>query len=248
MRSLTHEVVCPPPSLHPSLDDPRLAWEARYSKGSCSPKTKISGGLGFYLGGPKKIASLLDGGAKETVFGYRVMFEKGWEWVKGGKLPGMYGGVGDAAYGCSGGRRNDRCKCFDVRLMWRCDGKGEIYAYLPVNETNTNALLAVPPYSKANPDYGISVGIGAWTFESGVWTAIAQRVKLNDIGRADGELQLWINGECVIHAKGLIFRGDECSHIKGMHFQTFFGGHESDWASPKDQRAWFSDISGAVIR
>jgi hypothetical protein len=89
MRSLTHEVVCPPPSLHPSLDDPRLAWEARYPKGSCSPKTKISGGLGFYLGGPKKIASLLDGGAKETVFGYRVMFEKGWEWVKGGKLPGM---------------------------------------------------------------------------------------------------------------------------------------------------------------
>jgi hypothetical protein len=39
-----------------------------------------------------------------------------------------------------------------------------------------------------------------------------------------GELQLWINGECVIHAKGLIFREDEASHIKGMHFQTFFGG------------------------
>jgi hypothetical protein len=86
-----------------------------------------------------------------------------------------------------------------------------------------------------------------------------------------GELQLWINGKCVIHAKGLIFREDETSHIKGMHFQTFFGGarmlllfvvwqmitsfsyyhrsgHESDWASPKDQRAWFSDVSGAVIR
>jgi hypothetical protein len=139
----------------------------------------------FILVDLKKIASLLDGGAKETVFGYRVMFEKGWDWVKGGKLPGMYGGVGDAAYGCSGGRQNDRCKCFDVRLMWRRDGKGEIYAYLPVNETNTNALLAVPPYSKANPDYGISVGIGAWTFGSGIWTAIAQRVKLNDIGRAD---------------------------------------------------------------
>jgi hypothetical protein len=45
--------------------------------------------LGFYLAGPKEIASLLDQGAKEAVFGYRVMFEKGWEWVKGGKLPGM---------------------------------------------------------------------------------------------------------------------------------------------------------------
>lgn len=89
MRSLTHEVVCPPPSLHPSSDDPQLAWEAKYPKGSCSPKTKIPGGLGFYLGGPKEIVSLLDQSAKEAVFGYRVMFEKGWEWVKGGKLPGM---------------------------------------------------------------------------------------------------------------------------------------------------------------
>ncbi|KAG2359435.1 polysaccharide lyase family 14 protein [Suillus spraguei] len=247
-RSLTHEVVCPPPSLHPSSDDPQLAWEAKYPKGSCSPKTKIPGGFGFYLGGPKEITSLLDQGAKEAVFGYRVMFKKGWEWVKGGKLPGIYGGVGDAAYGCSGGRQSDRCKCFDVRLMWRRNGKGEIYAYLPMNETNANALLAVPPYSKVNPDYGISVGIGAWTFGSGVWMTIAQRVKLNDIGRADGELQLWINGECVIHARGLIFREEEASHIKGMHFQTFFGGHESDWASPKDQCVWFADVSGAVIR
>ncbi|KAG1819444.1 polysaccharide lyase family 14 protein [Suillus variegatus] len=246
-RSLTHEVVCPPPSLHSSSDDPQLAWQARYPKGSCSPKTEIPGGFGFYLGGPKEIVSLLEG-AKEVVFGYRVMFEKGWEWVKGGKLPGIYGGIGDIAYRCSGGRQNDRCKCFDVRLMWRRDGQGEIYAYLPINETNTNALLAVLPCSKANPDYGISVGIGAWIFGSGVWTTVAQRVKLNDIGRADGELQLWINGECVIHAKGLIFREDEASHIKGMHFQTFFGGHESDWASPKDQHAWFSDVSGAVIR
>ena len=29
------------------------------------------------------------------------------------------GGIGDTAYGCSGGRQNDRCKCFDIRLMWR---------------------------------------------------------------------------------------------------------------------------------
>ena len=24
-------------------------------------------------------------------------------------------------------------------------------------------------------------------------------------------------------------------------------GHTEDWASPKDQRAWFADISGAII-
>ncbi|KAG1720509.1 uncharacterized protein EDB91DRAFT_1064826, partial [Suillus paluster] len=36
------------------------------------------------------------------------------------------------------------------------------------------------------------------------------------------ELQLWINGVWVIYADGLIFREDEASYIKGMHFQTFF--------------------------
>ncbi|OJA13688.1 hypothetical protein AZE42_05525 [Rhizopogon vesiculosus] len=245
---LTHDVVCPPPSIHPSSDDPRLAWEAKYPKGSCSPSTKTPGGMGFYLGGSEKIVDLLKHGhPTEAIFGYRVMFEKGWDWVKGGKLPGIYGGIGDAAYGCSGGRQKNRCKCFDVRLMWRRDGLGELYAYLPINETNTNALLAVP-HSTTNHQYGISVGCGAWAFEPGVWTTVAERIKLNDIGKHNGELQLWINGVSVIHAKGLIFREDEKSHIKGMHFQTFFGGHEPDWASPKDQHAWFADVSGAIIR
>ena len=88
-RSLTHEIVRPPPPLHPSPDDPKLAWEARYPAGSCSPKSKIPGGMGFYFGGPKEIVALLEQGATEATFGYRVMFEKGWDWVKGGKLPGM---------------------------------------------------------------------------------------------------------------------------------------------------------------
>lgn len=245
---LTHNVVRPPPpvrrSSHP---EPKSAWEAGYPKGSCSPKTPLPGGLGFYLAGPKTFSTALERGAREAVFSYRMMLQKDWEWVKGGKLPGTYGGVGELAYRCSGGRQHDRCKCFNLRLMWRENGMGELYAYTPINKTNEKALLAVPPFSKTNSDYGISVGKGAWTFEPGVWTTIAERVKLNSIGEADGEVQVWINGQCVIHAKGLILRVDEESHIKGMHFQTFFGGHTPDWASPKDQHAWFADVSGVIV-
>lgn len=39
-----------------------------------------------------------------------------------------------------------------------------------------------------------------------------------------GEVQLWVNGKSVIEITGLILREDEALHIKGMHFQTFFGG------------------------
>jgi len=39
-----------------------------------------------------------------------------------------------------------------------------------------------------------------------------------------GEIQLWIDGTSVINVSGLMLREEEASHIKGMHFQTFFGG------------------------
>ncbi|KAL4079094.1 polysaccharide lyase family 14 protein [Scleroderma citrinum] len=245
-KDLTHNVVHPPPPIHPSIHpEPSSAWEASYPERSCSPRTDIPGGLGFYLAGPKEFSSALEKGAQEAVFGYRVMFSKDWEWVKGGKLPGAYGGVGDLAYRCSGGRQTDRARCFNLRLMWRRNGLGELYVYAPLNKTNEKALLSVPN-SKMNSDYGISVGQGAWTFTPGVWTTVAERVKLNTVGDANGEIQLWINGMSVIHVKGLILREDKASCIKGMHFQTFFGGHTPDWAAPKDLYAWFADVSGVI--
>jgi hypothetical protein len=80
-----------------------------------------------------------------------------------------------------------------------------------------------------------------------------------------GELQLWIDGKSVINTAGLVFRDSLASHVHGAHFQTFFGGkhywqkhlfsdqclrfqgHTQDWASPKDQKAWFTNVSGAVL-
>lgn len=66
---------------------------------------------------------------------------------------------------------------------------GEIYAYLPLVKENTDVLCKVPPKSEQNPDYGFSIGRGAWRFEPGKWTVIAQRVKLNDAGEANGMLR-----------------------------------------------------------
>jgi len=218
-----------------------------FPEGSINPSGTIPGGFGFYLSGPSNFAKRLES-ATEALFSYRVMFEEGWEWMKGGKLPGLFGGVGDLSYRCSGGRQDERCQCFSLRLMWRTAGKGEIYAYIPLNDTNRDRLLEVPPESHENSEYGFSVGRGAFKFPKGAWTAIAERVKLNTVGQADGEIQLWINGTSVINISGLILREEEESHIKGVHFQTFFGGNKSDWASPKDQKAWFADVSGAIIR
>jgi len=197
------------------------------------------------------------------MFGYRVLFQRDFHWAKGGKLPGIFGGEGEAAYHCTGGRTEDeQCgRCFNFRLMWRPNANGEIYAYangeiyayLLPDESNTNILARIPPRSKQNPDYGFSIGQGAFVFtceseeSDQSWLTIVERVKLNDVGVANGELELFVNGRSTILAKGLTLRKSPSSHIQGMHFQTFFGGHSEEWASPKDQHAWFTDISGAII-
>ena len=82
-------------------------------------------------------------------------------------------------------------------MMWRDigpreNGIGELYAYLPQNATNVAAMLAVPPRSIQHPDYGFSVGRGAWRFETGKWTTVAERVRMNAVGVANGAFPLRI--------------------------------------------------------
>lgn len=234
---------------HPVVAGPitgDASWEATYPNGSYSPSSGIRGGFGFYVGGPSFFSSLLPN-ATEVLTSYSVYFEQDWEWQLGGKLPGQFGGVGDLAYACSGGRQDDRMECFDLRFMWRTDGLGELYAYLPLTDDNAAVLATVPPETIENPDYGFSVGRGAWTFPAGAWTTIAERVKVNDPDSLNGEVQVWINGTSVISASNLQMRNSSDSVFQGMHFQTFFGGSTSDYASPQTQNAWFSDISGAVL-
>ena len=68
----------------------------------------------------------------------------------------------------------------------RQGGSGEIYAYMPEFDKNTEQLLAVPPKSHGNHQYGFSVGRGAFLFPRGRWVTIAERVKLNDPGEENG--------------------------------------------------------------
>ncbi|KAF8211981.1 hypothetical protein K438DRAFT_1805753 [Mycena galopus ATCC 62051] len=166
----------------------------------------------------------------------------------GGKLPGLYGGNSDDdAVGCSGGHHSD--SCYSARFMWRTNGMGELYTYLPPSFTvnNSTKVCQYPPFSTCNPTYGASIGRGSFNFTPGVWNTVSQRVQLNDVGSTDGEIQVWANGNSVIDVSGLVLRNSSDGKHRGMMMQTFFGGSTSDWASPKTQDAYFSDFSVAII-
>ncbi|EJD54658.1 hypothetical protein AURDEDRAFT_110207 [Auricularia subglabra TFB-10046 SS5] len=228
------------------------AWQINYPKGSYNPSADdaVRGGIGFYFPGPTG-HDWSDPATNEILFSYAVYFPAGFNFVKGGKLPGPYGGATeDEAYACSGGRQDDREGCFDLRLMWRTSGAGEIYAYVPIStdgsDPNTKSFSTLKN-SVIDGSFGVSVARGAFTFATGAWTVVAERVKLNTVGQTDGELELFVNGESVIHATNLQIRTKPEVVFRGVHFQSFFGGSDNTWATPTDQQVFFAGISGATL-
>lgn len=237
ISSLTHSYV---------QKEGKSSMQAHYPKGSWNFQQEPLGGISFYAGGPASVDLTT---AKEATFGYSVFFPEGFDFVKGGKLPGLYGGdTAEGSVSCSGGARETTC--FSARLMWRTNGAGELYTYLPPYTDSAFAAnkkqCDVAPFSECNPTYGASVGRGSFSFATGQWTTISQRVRLNDPGQANGELQLFANGKSVINVSGLMLRDGSEGRIRGIQMQTFFGGSDSSWATPKDQDVWFSDFSAAI--
>ena len=99
-----------------------------------------------------------------------------------------------------------------------------MYTYLPPSFSANDAVCDVAPKSECNPTYGASVGRGSFTFAAGKPTRVTMRVRLNDAGKENGELQLWSNGKSVVNVDGLVIRNSDKGRIYGLMVQTFFGG------------------------
>jgi len=230
MNSLSHDYV---------HEHGKNAVKAKYAKGSYVLSKDPKGGFSFYAKGPDDVDLKT---AKEVTFGYSAYFPEDFDFVKGGKMPGVYGGDSDeGSLSCSGGSRND--ECFSVRLMWRKDGMGEFYTYLPPSYDANKRVCDVAPQSECNSDYGASVGRGSFTFERGAWTTITMRVKLNDKNQDNGEIELFANGKSVVSVDGLRIRDSGAGLFRGLMMQTFFGGGDTSFSTPKYQEVLFADLS-----
>ncbi|KAJ3500580.1 hypothetical protein NLJ89_g9732 [Agrocybe chaxingu] len=149
---------------------------------------------------------------------YEVAFDSGFDWVKGGKLPGIRGGLNST--GCSGGNKADGLDCFSSRLMWRKSGTGEVYAYIP-----TPNNLCSEKSITCNSDFGVSVQRGTFGFVSGEWVRVTQLVQLNDPPNvANGYIALYFNDILVVSQQDLQIRASNSVAANGFYFSTFFGG------------------------
>lgn len=190
-----------------------------YPAGSASPS--VAKHAGVPVGGAQFYADLGLPPGDTLHLSYALRFSEGFDFVKGGKLPGLFGGTET-----SGGNIPDGTNGFSTRFMWRSRGKGEVYAYLPTSKK-----------------YGTSIGRGRWQFTPGVWHRLEQQVNLNQPGKKDGRVQVWLDGKKVLDKGNLTFRTTETLKIEGIFFSTFFGGGDRSWATPKAVYVDFADFA-----
>lgn len=157
---------------------------------------------------------------EELYFSYRVRFEEGFDWVKGGKLPGLFGGRGN-----TGGNVPDGNDGWSGRMMWRQEGRATQYVY--------------------HPDQSGMYGEFYWwehRFEPGKWHTVEHHFTMNTPGMHDGLLVTWFDGVQSLRVESLRFRDIDTFAIDGLWLTTFFGGGDDTWNATKDEYAYFDDF------
>src|SRR2546421_12897987 len=144
---------------------------------------------------------------------YHLRFPSGFDFGKGGKLPGLYGGkIGEESGGVHGNG-------FSTRYMWRSPSKGELYFYSPTGS-----------------GFGKDLGLGKWRFAAdGRWHSVEQLVD-----RAAQKITIWYDGKQVF-STGV--SGISAIPFSGVFVSTFFGGHDQSWGPTKAVHASFAEFS-----
>jgi hypothetical protein len=192
------------------------ALRVHYPAGSVNPESSTpTGGTQF----KSRFAA-----AESMCLSYWLRFDPKFEFVKGGKLPGLCGG--DCP---SGGEQTNGQTGWSTRYMWRANGAGEVYAYI------------LPPEA-----FGTELGEGKWRFVPGAWHHIEQMVTLNTAGQADGSVRVWYDRKGseapVYETANLTYRTVSTLKIDQLFFSTFFGGSDPTWATPIDTYVDFADF------
>jgi len=150
---------------------------------------------------------------------YDVFVESGFDFARGGKLPGLCGGK---CY--TGGHRPTIGDGWSARIMWRENGALEQYVY----------------YADQSGKYGdrfkwnLSGTIPQKKITPNQWNKLVTKVTLNSVsaeshGEKNGRIQSWFNGELVLDIDTLRLRSFSSQQIDQLYISTFHGGHTPSW-------------------
>lgn len=165
---------------------------------------------------------------EELYVSYDVKFSYDFDFVRGGKLPGLcgYNRTQEPKDGCNtGGGFPTGYDGWSARGMWREDGKMENYVY-----------HADQFYEYGDDEY--------WSKKAqpGKWHTIQHRVVLNTVGEANGIVEAWLDGEKVLSSNTMLYRKTADIGINLFYFSTFYGGADPSWAPSSDQYIYFDNF------
>ncbi|KFH67644.1 hypothetical protein MVEG_06376 [Podila verticillata NRRL 6337] len=147
---------------------------------------------------------------------YHMISQPGFDWVKGGKLGGLFSGINRGSNaGCSG---LEKRRINEVRIPESDENNDNFHDTKLVKCGNNSCLrgmrvkISHGAVNHCNPAFGISIGRGgSFKFQSGRWELV---IEVQD-------LVLLKNG----HGPTIL------DQVKFM-FSSFFGGNTADYATP----------------
>ncbi len=165
---------------------------------------------------------------EELYVSYDVKFAEDFDFVRGGKLPGLCGyNVTQAPQdGCNtGGGFPTGYDGWSARGMWRENGILENYVY----------------HADQFYEYGDDE---LWNVkaERGKWHSFQHRIVLNSVGEANGIVEAWFDGVKVLSANNMLYRKTADIGINLFYFSTFYGGADASWAPSSDQYIYFDNF------
>ena len=165
---------------------------------------------------------------EELYVAYDIRFAVGFDFVKGGKLPGLCGADvnQEPRTGCNtGGGYPTGYDGWSARGMWRANGELENYVY----------------HASQRNYYGDDEFWNV-TATPGVWHRVEHRVVLNTPGLKNGILEAWFDGTKVLSLNNIEYRKTNTIGINLFYFNTFFGGNDISWAPTTDQTMNFDNF------
>ena len=75
--------------------------------------------------------------------------------------------------------------------------------------------------------------------EADRWYCFEMMIRANTVGKHDGELKMWVDGELVSHFTGYRFRDTADLKISELSYTAYVGG---SWTSKRDQKLWDDQI------
>ncbi|NJK93860.1 MAG: fibronectin type III domain-containing protein [Bacteroidales bacterium] len=163
----------------------------------------------------------LRGNYDEIYLTYNVRFKEGFQFVDGGKFPGLGGGkivVPNPPSGDQG---------FVCVAMWENTGNIQSYIY----------------HQDQKSEYGEGGRWGDFVIKPGEWVNITMRVVMNDPGQANGIFEAFINGELAFSKSTYRFRSNSGLATHKIIFHSFFGGSGSQYAAERDEYIDFDQFT-----